>query len=101
MKRLLLVGLALFFAGHAFAAAERWNILFIFADDWGRYASCYQGLDGRPTLNGRGEDAEYRSHGSRGRAVQERVCQCAELHAVPQLAALRKILLQLRSRCDP
>jgi len=33
------------------AAAERWNILFIFADDWGRYASCYKGLDGRPGLN--------------------------------------------------
>ncbi|MEI7861796.1 MAG: sulfatase [Planctomycetota bacterium] len=29
----------------------RWNILFIFADDWGRYASCYAGLDGRPSLN--------------------------------------------------
>jgi N-sulfoglucosamine sulfohydrolase len=29
----------------------RWNILFVFADDWGRYASCYKGLDGRPTLN--------------------------------------------------
>lgn len=33
------------------AANERWNILIIFADDWGRYASCYKGLDGRPTLN--------------------------------------------------
>lgn len=33
------------------ADAPRWNILFIFADDWGRYASCYKGLDGRPTLN--------------------------------------------------
>jgi len=32
-------------------AAPRWNILFLFADDWGRYASCYKGLDGRPTLN--------------------------------------------------
>lgn len=31
--------------------APRWNILFVFADDWGRYASCYKGLDGRPTLN--------------------------------------------------
>ncbi|EDY19011.1 putative sulfatase AtsG [Chthoniobacter flavus Ellin428] len=51
MKRLLLAGLVLFAACHAFAAAERWNILFIFADDWGRYASCYKGLDGRPTLN--------------------------------------------------
>ncbi len=32
-------------------AADRPNILFVFADDWGRYASCYKGLDGRPTLN--------------------------------------------------
>jgi N-sulfoglucosamine sulfohydrolase len=30
---------------------NRPNILFVFADDWGRYASCYKGLDGRPTLN--------------------------------------------------
>ncbi|HWS00635.1 MAG TPA: sulfatase [Prolixibacteraceae bacterium] len=30
---------------------KRPNILFLFADDWGRYASCYKGLDGRPTLN--------------------------------------------------
>jgi len=29
----------------------KWNILFVFADDWGRYASCYKGLDGRPTIN--------------------------------------------------
>jgi len=30
---------------------RRNNILFLFSDDWGRYASCYKGLDGRPTLN--------------------------------------------------
>ena len=33
------------------AEPPRLNILFIFADDWGRYASCYKGLDGRPTPN--------------------------------------------------
>ncbi|MSU25086.1 MAG: sulfatase [Opitutus sp.] len=33
------------------AAESRWNILFVFADDWGRYASCYAALDGRPSLN--------------------------------------------------
>ena len=33
------------------ATAPRWNVLFVFADDWGRYASCYRGLDGRPGLN--------------------------------------------------
>src|ERR1041385_4765715 len=39
------------FCGRASAADQRWNILFVFADDWGRYASCYKGLDGRPTIN--------------------------------------------------
>jgi N-sulfoglucosamine sulfohydrolase len=33
------------------AADTRMNILFVFADDWGRYASAYRGLDGRPTVN--------------------------------------------------
>ena len=27
------------------ADAPRWNILFLFADDWGRYASCYAAAD--------------------------------------------------------
>ena len=31
--------------------AAAWNILFCFADDWGRYASCYAAVDGRPSLN--------------------------------------------------
>lgn len=35
----------------AAADAPRWNILFCFADDWGRYASAYSKIDGRPTLN--------------------------------------------------
>ncbi len=30
---------------------NRLNILFCFADDWGRYASCYAKLDGGPSLN--------------------------------------------------
>jgi len=33
------------------AEAPRWNVLFCFADDWGRYASCYAAVDGRPSLN--------------------------------------------------
>lgn len=37
--------------GAADATAPRWNILFLFADDWGRYASCYAAVDGRPSLN--------------------------------------------------
>ncbi|MCS6851322.1 MAG: sulfatase [Gemmataceae bacterium] len=30
---------------------KRFNILFVFADDWGRYASCYAAVDRRPSLN--------------------------------------------------
>jgi arylsulfatase A-like enzyme len=36
----------------AFAAeVKRPNIVFCFADDWGRYASCYAKVDGRPGIN--------------------------------------------------
>lgn len=45
---ILLLGSGLGFASDA---KKRPNILFCFADDWGRYASCYKGLDGRPNLN--------------------------------------------------
>ena len=33
------------------AEVPRLNILFLFADDWGRYASAYAKVDGRPTPN--------------------------------------------------
>ena len=33
------------------AEPPRWNILFVFADDMGRYGSCYRAVDGRPGLN--------------------------------------------------
>jgi arylsulfatase A-like enzyme len=37
--------------GAAESGAPRWNILFVFADDWGRYASAYAAIDGKPSLN--------------------------------------------------
>jgi N-sulfoglucosamine sulfohydrolase len=54
MKPRLLPVLLLLVAGCcslSAAKAKRPNILFAFADDWGRYASAYAGLDGRPTAN--------------------------------------------------
>ncbi len=43
---------AFFAAGSLHAAdAKRPNILFCFADDWGRYASAYAAVDGRPGPN--------------------------------------------------
>lgn len=41
----------LFAAQVASAAEPRPNILFCFADDWGRYASAYAAVDKRPSLN--------------------------------------------------
>jgi arylsulfatase A-like enzyme len=38
-------------AAEAAEAAERPNIVFCFADDWGRYAGAYAKVDGRPSLN--------------------------------------------------
>ena len=58
MKFLLRLIFSLFIAfcglvSTAFAAekAPRWNILFVFADDWGRYAHCYAQIDNRASLN--------------------------------------------------
>lgn len=52
IRRFLALALIAGWAGSSLAAdAPRLNILFVFADDWGRYASCYKGLDGRPTIN--------------------------------------------------
>ena len=48
---LVLLGLGVSAAGGAEVSAPRWNILFVFADDWGRYAGVYAGLDGRPSPN--------------------------------------------------
>jgi len=31
--------------------APRWNILFVFADDWGRYAGAYAAIDAKPSIN--------------------------------------------------
>jgi len=47
----LLALVLLTFACPAATAAERPNILFCFADDWGRYASAYKALDSRPSAN--------------------------------------------------
>src|SRR5437667_10568423 len=52
---LLLLVLSGFRCPRSFAAAaadaSRWNILFVFADDWGRYSSCYAKCDPRPSIN--------------------------------------------------
>lgn len=48
---ILLLSIDLSGAVHAQESRQRPNILFAFADDWGRYASAYAGLDGVGTFN--------------------------------------------------
>lgn len=49
MKKILILALAAI--ASTALAADRPNILFCFADDWGRYAHCYQEVDGKPSIN--------------------------------------------------
>jgi arylsulfatase A-like enzyme len=42
---------ALLFCAPLAGAAEKPNILFCFADDWGRYASCYAAIDAKPGIS--------------------------------------------------
>ena len=53
MKRQALAWLLLILllSGRSLQAADRPNILFAFADDWGRYASAYAKTDARPSIN--------------------------------------------------
>lgn len=54
MRHLVFVLMILSTAGPAATGAEileRPNILFCFADDWGRYASAYADMDGKPSPN--------------------------------------------------
>jgi len=46
-----LLALLLILTSSLHAAEKKPNILFFFADDWGRYASVYAGIDGRPSPN--------------------------------------------------
>jgi arylsulfatase A-like enzyme len=52
LRLLTCVGLLCFFSSSIHAAeSKRPNILFLFADDWGRYASAYAKLDGPGGIN--------------------------------------------------
>ncbi len=46
----IVLGFVWLIAGQCYAA-ERPNIVFCFADDWGRYASAYASVDGKPSPN--------------------------------------------------
>ena len=53
LPHLIASAVGLFALAHAYGATppERPNILFVFADDWGRYASAYAAIDIIPSLN--------------------------------------------------
>ncbi len=52
MKRVLIsIWFTLAFSSALLAADKRPNILFAFADDWGKYAGCYAQVDGPESIN--------------------------------------------------
>ncbi|MEI6235501.1 MAG: sulfatase [Planctomycetota bacterium] len=51
MRRLLIAFLLVPISLLISAEPAKPNIVFCFADDWGRYAGCYAGIDGRPSIN--------------------------------------------------
>ena len=48
---LLLATLAVLCGQSDAAQPQRMNIVFCFADDWGRYANCYAAIEDRPSIN--------------------------------------------------
>ena len=89
-------------AGQEPGAARRPNILFCFADDWGRYAERLR----QDASRGRRRTTWSRRRTSTawpraGRPVPQRVRQRPVVHAVPQLAPLGPLFLPHRPRRDP
>ena len=104
MKRSLCLWLGVCLSGPASlwaADAKRPNILFAFADDWGRYAGAYAQTRRPRHDQRRGADAELRSRGPGRGAVPPGVRLRPELHAVPQRPPVGPALLADRSRCHP
>ena len=78
------------------SAGDRPNILFAFADDWGRRQRLCEaeiGNSKRPD-----QHPEFRPPRQRRGAVHARLRQCSVLHTLPQLAAVGPVLLADRSR---
>ena len=50
-KRILFFALTVLLPLAGLAKEKRPNILFAFADDWGKYASAYAKVEGRPSAN--------------------------------------------------
>ena len=69
------------------------NIVFAFADDWGRYASAYPQPARRKHNPRTHRNSQLRQNSNRRRAIPQRACASSKLHAVSKLAAFGQILL--------
>ena len=98
MKRILLTALLFSLLQlHAPCSTQRKrkrpNILFVFADDWGRYASIYAKVDGPGTINDVVKTPNFDRIAREGVLFRNALRQRAVLHAVPQFAALGTVFL--------
>ena len=81
-------------------AAKEPNILFAFADDWGRQAGIYAKVDGAGTINDVTRTPNFDRLAQRGGTVYQRIGQCALVHAVSELDFVRAKFLGNWSRRD-
>lgn len=95
-----LVGGVVLAAGVGSAATPQPNIVFCFADDWGRHAGCYAALDDRPTINELLKNAGHRPSRARGGSVPKCLRTRAELHTLPQCFVVGPLFLANGPRCD-
>ena len=76
---------------------RRPNILFAFADDWGRYASAYAAHHGRRSLSALIDTPHFDRVAGEGVLFTNGAGARAELHAVPELHPVGKLLLADRA----
>ena len=72
---------------------KRPNILFAFADDWGRYASAYRQIEGGNTPNALLNTPNFDRVAREGGPVHQRFRARAFLHTVPKFFAHGSLLL--------
>ena len=90
-KRILFFALTVLLPLAGFAKEKRPNILFAFADDWGKYASAYAKVERRPGANTIVKTPTFDRIANNGVLFKHAFVTAPSCHAVPQFAALRPI----------
>lgn len=100
-RRPLLTLVALFLAVAARAEERKLNILFAFADDWGRHAGAYAKIDGPGGVNDVVRTPHFDQLAASGVLFRRAFVSAPLLHPLPQRPAFRTGVLSHRARFHP